>query len=575
MKTINNLKITSDRIYHKLILKDNRTRLYLSLFLLAYLIVTYIHQRFNTVPPTWDDSYYLANSEILLKAFQGNDKFSHMYYGLRNVDGLYFIKLFSQLTPSRAPLITLISLPAYLVFGTGFWGITITYLSLIATFSWIYYEFVKRLTDSWTALLATIITSTMPLMVGLSRLFLVEYCMMIFTVIWVFFQVKSDNLRDGRYSIPLGIVLGLGMLTKVSFPVYIFGPVLVGFISTANKEKVNKQRLIILRNCFIVVVIAIALMSIWYVNNIIPVLSNAFNSGFGEASKNYALGEVFDIKTLLVYWNMVINSGISFYYFVILVAILLFKIINYIIHFKINATPMVDSTERSQLLIIGSWILIPFIIFSFGVNKDIRFLLPILPALGFVIARLLMKSLSHTQLSRIVLPLLLIFPLFLFGYTSLPLSATYTLSVKPFLVFAPNIGYASRPENGNWKQQQILKWIENDTKENEVTNDITIGIIPNYVYFNPNNFLYFSINQNFPHRLEGFYSPVQDQAAWAAQKQRLLQMEYLVTKTGDQCPSFACNSNITPMLQQGELPFVDVAHFDLPDGSVGIVYKKK
>jgi hypothetical protein len=574
-KTINFLKAISSRICREIIIDERGAKLTLFLFLLAYLAITYIYQRANTVPPKWDDSYYLANSEIMFKALQGNDEYSSMYYGVKNVNGLYFFTLFSQLMPARAPLISLVPLPAYLFFGTGFWGLTATYFLLIIGFSWVYYKLVAKVADSWTALLATVISSTMPLTVGLSRIFYVEYCLMILTIIWVFLQIKSDNFRDGRYSVPLGIVLGLGMLMKVTFPVYIIGPIFVGLISIPKIEKSKKQLLNILGHCFIVLLLGIAVMSIWYINNIISVLSNAFNAGFGNASNNYSLGSVFDVRTLLNYWINVINNGISFYYFVILVVFLLVEVIKHIIHIKKQAAPMVNTTERTRLLIIGSWFLIPFIIFSLGVNKDIRFLLPILPALGFIIARLIMNSLNQRRRRRIAIPLLLIFPFFLFGYTSLPLSATYIASLKPFLIVAPNIGYAYPPVNQIWEQLQILKWIEQDALKNNVKIDFPIGIIPNYEYFNPSNFIYFSINQNFPYQFEGFVSPAKDQTEWAAQRERLLQMDYLITKTGDQCPSFACNSDITPMLQQGELPFVEVAQFDLPDGSVGMVYRKK
>jgi hypothetical protein len=359
------------------------------------------------------------------------------------------------------------------------------------------------------------------------------------------------------------------MLMKVTFPIYVIGPILWGLISAVREENSKRQLLNLFGHCVIVLFTGTVVMSSWYIKNIHQVLLNAFNSGFGSSSQNYSLGNVSDIDTLLKYWNSVINGGISFYYFAILLFFFMVYGLKHIFHGRKQASQIVDMGEGTPLPVIIIWFLVPFIIFSFGVNKDYRFLLPVLPALGFIIARLIMNSLRVTMI-----PLLLIVPCFLFGYTSLPLSATYALRVQPFLIISPNNGYDMRPVSQVWDQQQILLTVELDARKNNVKIDFPIGIIPDHEYFNPLNFMYYSIYLNLPYQFESF-SPAKDQTDWTAQRERLLKMDYLITKTGDQCPIFACNSNITPILLKGELPFVEVAQFNLPDGSEGIIYRKK
>ena len=575
-KTINHLKVVALKIRRKNY-TDGRVVFALFIFLLAYLAVTYIHLKNNTVPPRWDDSWYLTNSEILFRAFQGNDVFSSMYYDVRNNNGFYLFSLFSRLLllgGAKAPLITLIPIPAYFIFGNGSRGLTVTYFLLIICFTWVYYKFTSSVSDRWTAILATVITSTMPLTIGLSRVFFVEYGLMILTVLWVSLQIQSNNFRDRRFSIPLGIVLGFGMLMKVTFPVYIIGPILWGLISVARQENSKRKLVDIFGHFIIVLFVGIVVMSSWYVNNIHQVLSNAFNSGFGSASQNYSLGNVFNINTLIKYWIYVVNEGVSFYYFFVLIFILIISGMKHIIHGQKTDLQLDNMGVRKQLPIFIIWFLVPFIIFSLGVNKDYRFLLPTLPALGFIIAYLIMNSFGRRSSRIILIPVLLIVPCFLFGYTSLPISASYAINLKPFLFIAPNIGYDMRPINQIWDQQQILLAIEQDAMKNNVNIDFPIGIIPDHEFFNPLNFMYFSIYQNLPYQFESF-SPAKDQTDWTTQRERLLRMDYLITKTGDQCPIFACNSDITPMLLHGELPFVEVARFNLPDGSTGIIYRKK
>jgi 4-amino-4-deoxy-L-arabinose transferase-like glycosyltransferase len=570
------MKAVAFRISRKIFTDEGRTLSALFIFVIAYIAVTYFHLKANTAPPRWDDSWYLANSEIIFKAFQGNDVFSSMYFGVRNVNGFYLFSLFSRLMWGiKAPLIALITLPGYLVFGSGFRGLTITYFLLIVCFTWVYYKFTSRVSDRWTAFLATVITSTMPLTIGLSRMFLVEYGLMILTVLWVSLQLQSDNFRDRRFSIPLGIVLGFGMLMKVTFPIYVIGPILWGLISSVRTGNSKRQFLNLFGNCMIVLLIGIVVMSSWYIKNINQVLINAFNSGFGSASQDYSLGSVFDINTLLKYWIGVINGGISFYYFVILLFFFMIEMMKHILHVKKQTSQMVNKGGvRTQLPIFIIWFLVPFLIFSLGVNKDYRFLLPALPALGFIISQLIMDSLGRKSLRITLIPLLLIVPCFLFGYTSLPLSVTYTASVQSFLIIAPNNGYAMRPVRQIWDQQQILLTIEQDAIKNNVKIDFPIGVLPSSEYFNANNFMYFSIAQNLPYQFEAF-SPAKDQTELTSQRERLFKMDYLITKTGDQCPSFACNPGFTPLLLQGKLPFVEVTRFNLPDGSEGIIYRKK
>lgn len=568
------LKDTASRI-NKKVIDERGALLALFVFLFVYLGVTYIYLRANTAPPKWDDTDYLINSEIVFKALQGNDVYSSIYYGVKNVNGFYWFSLFSNLMVGRrAPLIAVLPIPAYFMFGTGSRGLAITFFLLIICFNLVYYKFVLKLTDGWTAFLATAITSTMPLTIGLSRVLFVEYSLMILTVLWVFLQIQSDHFRERRFSIPLGIVLGLGMLMKVSFPVYIIGPVLWGLISAAKDENPKRRLLNLLGHCMIILLTGVVIMSSWYINNIHQVLLYAFDSGFGSTSQIYSLGSVFDINTLLNYWINVINGGISFYYFVVLLFFLMIAGIKHILHKKRQTSQMVNVAVSTRLPIILIWFLVPFIIFSFGVNKDHRFLLPALPALGFIIAQLIMNSFNRRSLSIITILLLLIVPCFSFGFTSLPLSATYTLKIQPFLIVTPNNGFDSRPVSQNWAQYEILTRIKKDAKKNNIKIDFPIGVIPNYEYFNSLNFMYFSVHYDIPYQFEAF-GPAKDQAELDAQKERLFRMKYLITKTGTQGPSFAHNPDFTPLLLQGELPFVEVARFNLPDGSDGIIFRKK
>ena len=252
----------------------------------------------------------------------------------------------------------------------------VTFFALILTFNLIFYRFISDITNQPTALLAVVITSTMPLTIGLSRYFLVEYGLMILATLWVYWQIKSDHFRDGRFNIPMGIVLGLGMLMKVIFPLYIIGPILGGLVFVIVETKFDKQNLFrLFRNGVIVLVIGVAIMSTWYVPSIKQVLAFAYNSGFGQRAQNYSLGNPLAFPALISYWTSVINIGTSAYYFFIFVLLLIIQGIVYLFMGKQSVSKPANESKTSTWIML-LWFLVPLFFFMIGINKDVRFLLP-------------------------------------------------------------------------------------------------------------------------------------------------------------------------------------------------------
>jgi 4-amino-4-deoxy-L-arabinose transferase-like glycosyltransferase len=547
----------------------------LFLFIFGYIVVTYIYLRAHTAPPRWDDAYYLEHSEIIFNAIHGQGTSNPHYFNLTTTGKFNLISLYLHLLGgSHAPLIALLPIPMYFVFSTGFSGVAATFFALILAFNLMFYRLISETEDKPTALLAVVITSTMPLVYGLSRYFVVEYGLMVLGTSWIYLQIKSNHFREGHYNIWMGLVLGLGMLMKISFPLYVIGPIVWGLGSTLIETRWEKEKLVnVLCNGLIVLLVGAAIMGTWYFPNIKPVLNFAVNAGFGRAAQDYSLGNPFDVHVLMNYWVGAINIGTSAYYFFILVFLSVAQGIAHVFHKKQSASQVVAG-RKTPIGIMLAWFLVPFIVFSFSVNKDTRYLMPALPPIGFIIARMIMKSFYGSNLGKAAIVLLLIFPWVTFGYTSLPSSSNYTSQVGPFLVIAPEIGWAARPVRQTWPLEQILITIDEDVKKNNVTDanlPILVGVVPSYQYFNGNNLGYFSTHNSLPFILEQFGSPLTDD--WTAQKERLISKDYLITKTGNQGPSFAYNPYVTPLLLNGELPFNELARFKLPDGSEGIIYK--
>ena len=547
-------------------------------FIIIYLTATYIYCKNNTVPTLWDDSLYLTHSVIVYKALNGIDTLSTLYYGVRNDSGTYLFRLFPILLYRiRAPLILFLPVPAYFVFGTGAPGVVATFLALILMFMLIFYRLASKLTNSFTAVIAVIVTSTMPLTIGLSRYFLTEFGLMILTIMWVYVQLQSENFSKRIYIIPLGVILGLGMLMKVTFPVYISGPILWGLATLAWGGHAGKKLLSILANSFCVLGIGLLIASAWYLPNLYWITRTIFDVSYGKYTNIYSMGEVFEIQTLLRYWQHVINGGISSYYFFAFLLLFGFKVIKFIKlrKWNISDTAINESeTPKGSLSMLLTWFFIPFIIFSFAGTKDIRFLLPAFPAFGIIMAKTITEVLGNEPFRAAKVGLLLVFPFIFLAYMSIPSNIRVTLNVGPFTVIAPYLWYTHQPLKQDWKQNQIIDTIKNDSLDHGVEIDSPIGVIPNHMYFNELNFAYSAVSQDVIYRFQASSSLLGSKDDFDDEIEKVLTMEYVIIKTGDE-GQFAFNSEITDLLLDGSLPFTEIGRFDLPDGSEGILYRKK
>jgi 4-amino-4-deoxy-L-arabinose transferase-like glycosyltransferase len=541
-------------------------KIILLIFITIFLMLNFYWFFVDRTPPWWDQSWYLHNSEFF-------------YNSLKNHGFLSFITTYiNSLSGIKAPLISLLPLPWYLLGFHNYLGEVLTLQSLVLFFFIVLYKLISKIINPWVAILAVVISWTMPLVYGLSRQFLVEFGLMFLVTLWVLLQINSNHFQNDKYNVSLGCVLGLGLLMKTTFPIYIFGPVIVGGVhflrSVSDHERKTRA---FVTNIFIILALGILIAGTWYFNNFSKVMGFGLAAGLGKLSKDYSMGNPFDINTLINFWKVVTNYGISTYYlllvFLFIVIILLRKV--FFNEGSNSNLPILWGSKEILIL----WFFIPFLIFSLGENKDYRYLVPSFPALGSIIA-IIIFSVIHSEKNRIVMiPLITIFPLFLMFYTSLPLSFDQKISRGDFILVDSNLGgYTYRPNNDNWPLMDIISWIDKDSRTNFdklTSTDPLVYMIVNHIYFNNEGFGYYSSLMNSKVHFRVLIT--RSEAQWQEQKDSLLTAQYIITKTGEQGPTFTTymNTEIRRLLESGDLPFIEVMKFDLPDGSTSTIYRRK
>ncbi|HEY1496238.1 MAG TPA: glycosyltransferase family 39 protein [Candidatus Solibacter sp.] len=282
-------------------------------------------------PPNWDDAWYLTNSLTVYDA---------LTHG--GVAG-YLTKL-NSVFGFKAPLIAALPAPFYLIFGRRWHA---AYLVNIASMFLLFtalYRLASRWWNSRAAVFAIAIAGTMPLLYGLSRWYMAEYVLTALVAAAVCALVESEFLW-------FGVLSGFGLLLKVSYPLFVL-PVFL-YVWSKSAQRV--------RTLLLAAIPCLAIALPWYVGHLRPTLANALDAGFGAPAAIQGTGPIFAIHTIALYLSHVAANGIS-YYFLFLALVL---------------TPWAFRAMKAMALL-AAWV-VPFALFLFGGNKDVRYIAPLCP----------------------------------------------------------------------------------------------------------------------------------------------------------------------------------------------------
>jgi len=293
--------------------------------------------------PSFDDAWYLEVSFRLLSAAdQGPAALAQAW---------------TEAFRIKAPLLSLLPLPLYAVFGPGekvaLW---VQQASLVLGWASVY-GLGRRLYGEKAALAAVCAAALTPLLYGLSRVFLVE-CVLTTLVVafhWAVLELRPERPRDG---VLLGLLFGLGLLCKITFPLYVAG------ILFLERDRFRRDSTVAAG------LAASILAGSWYAFNLPYVLGFAWSAGFGRIAKDYGGSVLASPGLALAFWKGAGREALSFPFLLASVALaaLAWRLR------RAGWTP-----GRAEFLL-ASWFLLPAAVFTLGVNKEIRYLAPVLPA---------------------------------------------------------------------------------------------------------------------------------------------------------------------------------------------------
>jgi Dolichyl-phosphate-mannose-protein mannosyltransferase len=491
-------------------------------------------------PPSWDDAYYLSKSLSFHDAFAD-----------RGITG--FLNQFLHGMQTKPPLIAALPTPVYWIAGRRTRAAYAVNLCFLLAMFGALYGLGKRYATRRAGLIAVFIAGTMPILYGLPRWFLVECGLTAIVCIGMFLLTEWNEFDGAWKPFLLGVVCGLGLLMKMSFPFYVLIPLF--YFAVRRRSSALRPRMIA---AFVSPALALALP--WYFFNFRSVLDTALKAGSAGTAKLYATGDIFSWQDIASYLTNLLNAGPTLYFIALMVLLSAF-------------VRLVPAAGRRGLLLCALWGA-PVVFLIFGHYRDLRYAAPLFPALALALAILTETALAQQHMKAAVLACVsLALPMLSMVQTSFGVFGNQRFELGGLLFVAPRLDYARRYNPVGWPQQEILLDIYRASKfTGGERKSVVLGT--DSVRFNADNFQLAAIRNRLPFDI----TTTAHQTDPSALSQLVNSAPYFINKEGGE--SEAANFNNlggaawNEVRESGRFTELPITR-TLPDGGVVHVYANR
>jgi len=339
--------------------------------------------------------------------------------------------------------------------------------------------------------------------------------------------LSSDHFRHPGWTIVAGILLGLGMLTKPPFLVYIAPAWLLVLAATRGRRAWV--------HASVAAIVGVLIALPWYGPRALGLSTQIQNRSFKQAQES-GFPDALSL-TSLAYYPM-----------------------NFPVHFGLIAAPLVlvglalAVRRRCWFVLAG---LSPFVVFLLLQNKQIRYALPLLP-MAAVVGGLGFAALPRSARRGVGVAVAL----------AAALQTSSTAFAVPPVFGLPLVGalqnLTSPPSSADWQHRAVLGLVVRDSGGAPRT----VSIMPNHPHFSVANFRYYAVRDGLSLRVA---------RAWDGEP---VGVEYMVLKTGDLGPPWTFDKArriadrvATDVSLARAYPLI--GEFALPDGSTATVRARR
>jgi 4-amino-4-deoxy-L-arabinose transferase-like glycosyltransferase len=397
------------------------------------------------------------------------------------------------------------------------------------------YSLGRRLADVETGLWGAFFFVTAPFVVFSLTNFQLDLPLAAMVAAALYALLRAEDFSRRGWSLALGAALGLGMLTKPPFAIYV-APPLLWSLWCALRSQDRRRRL-----GWAAAALAIGgLLALpWYGPRLFGLPMQVLNRSFKQAAEQQN-AEPLTIAALL-YYPRTLPTQLG------ILAALLFLWGLWTLRRNRAARPILWLATLS-----------PFIVFSLIQNKNLRYTLPILPAAALVAAVGLrsLPAMARRWAGAAVVALAAL-------QVSMTLFQMPTPPTLPGMILPMALGRA--PSGADWQHDRILA----DLGRASGGRPVTVAVIPNDNFFSVSNFRYEVVRRGLPYRMT---------RAWSDAP---LGVDFVVLKSRDQGPAYAAArpERLTRAFAGGDPYWISafpvVGEYPLPDGSTGILRARR
>ncbi|MGA2628274.1 MAG: glycosyltransferase family 39 protein [Candidatus Bathyarchaeia archaeon] len=392
---------------------------------------------------------------------------------------------------------------------------------------------------------AAFLASTYPLLVGLTRLYLLDFPLTAMVALSLFLLIKTREFRDRKMVILFSVSLVLGMLTRHPFPLYVLGPFLY-VVARGCRIRISRNNIL-----FCVAIVSTSIL--YYI--IKPGGLGAYN---WYAQYTHLEGLSFSTPAYIaaLIYLKVMAQGMSYFLF------LLFAV-GFILFVRF---------ERASRFFILVAVITPLLLLGviYPAYYDPRFVAPILPIAAVVSSQLFKRINSKNRAHLLALTIVGLFVISQFAsitYNIPALNGIYTEGRNA----APG---AYPPIASNWRIPEILQAVEKDAISQKDETPIVVALSIDY-YFDQTLFEYYAYVEGIP----AIVPPNYGQFSTTEGVTIVNSANYVVTRSNPANWSgpivFVQNLiGVSKYVQSHPESFVLLSNYTLPDSSVASLYRR-
>ncbi|MDD4939420.1 MAG: glycosyltransferase family 39 protein [Candidatus Omnitrophica bacterium] len=420
----------------------------ISLLLLFYGINNSIWLKLDDLPPTSDEAFHLLSSlkysEILTSPSPD------IFLRLLDVDKMY------------PPFFTFCAALMSLVIGHSIIALVMTNMVFAAALFFSVYFIGRKYEDKYTGLFAAFILSMYPYVFGLSRTFLLDFALLAMVGFSLCCLVYSDNLRRSGYSALFGVSLGIGILTKQTFVIFLVAPLAMAVINIVfNRESIHLRKKSVF-NLGVALVLAAIIAGIWHLPKLFE-LQSAWNKY--QYAKTHLFGPSTILSSVTYYAKLLTFDQIAPFFTAL---------------FLIGSVFLLKNKAKSFLIFL-LWFILPYALFIFAGVRYMTDTIPALLPIALISGAGILK-IKNQFLKRSAILLTVVLALIQYGiisYTSpeeTKMRVSFPTSIKirdSFFKRQTSFDFSQSchilpigeffyhfPRKGDWKLEQIIEAIE-------------------------------------------------------------------------------------------------------------------